>query len=349
MVCPSPSCMRKQVDELFKHMWHYFDTAVVDDVLTPLLTEKWSGSKKELIEEILRNLAPLLYLEEIKCVDFVEFAPKDRCYAHWEQHAREQGLEQLLDSKDKLIDSLIAGAQFSCETEGSERLYSMHCPDAGIAMSIFLEKREEKEARQYLANKLFTDYMVDLIADVAAAGEYELPLGSVLGFQGRLLQMSRPVSVADVMFNLQLPVLEGIPTADLINIRRDEAPYFLNFRNALRRATEERLKLNSSDSGLTIAEEIQADIIEPQLEKIRANLAAAERSLVKKTSVGIFLGAVGTTCGLLSGILPAMAIGAGVASALGTTGVAASKYLDDQKEVSLNDMYFLWKATEHAH
>src|SRR5256885_16777712 len=45
IVCPSPSCLRRQVDKLLRHVWHYFDWVVADDVLTPLLTEEREGSK----------------------------------------------------------------------------------------------------------------------------------------------------------------------------------------------------------------------------------------------------------------------------------------------------------------
>src|SRR5579884_4285316 len=39
MVCPSPECMRAQVDKLFRRVWHYFDRIVVRYVFTPALTE----------------------------------------------------------------------------------------------------------------------------------------------------------------------------------------------------------------------------------------------------------------------------------------------------------------------
>jgi len=80
--------------------------------------------------------------------------------------------------------------------------------------------------------------MVDLVADVLAARQWQLPLGSAQAFVGRMLQMSRPASVADVIFQLDLPIIEEIPAADLIAIRRDQSEYFSNFRNALRRAAK---------------------------------------------------------------------------------------------------------------
>ena len=59
------------------------------------------------------------------------------------------------------------------------------------------------------------------------------------------------------------------------------------------------------------------------------------------------MGALATTCGLLAGAPPPVALAAGVTAAVTLVGSAASKYLDDKTEVSLKGMYFLWRAEEH--
>jgi hypothetical protein len=350
MVCPGPSCLRNQVDTLLKHVWHYFDKVVVDDVLTPLLIEDWSGSKKDLIHRILHQLAPLLYLAEIGASDYVEFRPKNRCNAHWMRHAEEQGLTHLIESKDQLIADLISGAVFDRQTkpDGSV-VYSMNCLDAGVGVSVLAEGRPEQELQAWLGEIVFQEYMIDLTADISAARGHGLPLGSVLAFPGRLLQMSRPASVADVVFQLQLPVLEGIPTRDLIAIRQKESEYFENFRTALRRAAQERISLVPSATSAAIADQVKTDIVDPELAKIKTRLAASESSLVRKVGVGLFLGAVATTCGILFPLSPAAALSAGTGTALTATAAAALKHLDTKEEVSLSDMYFLWKAAGHAH
>ena len=347
LACPSPSCIRAQVDVLFKHVWHYFDNVVVNDVLTPLLTEDWHGSNKSLFEAILRQFSPLIYLNEIGGAEFVRFVPKSLCYKHRETHAQEQGLGRVIDAKDGLIASMMRDASFSFLTEDETKFVLMHLGE--VAVEAKVGNRSAQIAKMDLASEVFNDHLVELTSDVAAAHQYDLPLGLVQSISGQMLQMSRPTSVADVVFQLELPVLDGISTIDLIRIRREQSEYFSSFRNALTRAARDRLNLHPADSSDVAAEQIRTDVIEPELEKIRQRLASAERSLAKKTSIGLLLGALTTTCGLLFGAPTPLAGSAGVAAVVGITGTAASKHIDEVREVSLNDMYFLWKAIGHSH
>jgi len=350
MVCPGPSCMRNQVDTVLKHVWHYFDKVVVDDAVTTLLTGDWDGSKKDLLQSILHQLAPLLYLMEIGASEYVVFRPKGRCTAHWAQHAEEQGLKHLIESKEGLIADLVSEADFyrSTEVDGSVA-YCMQLQDPEMIVRLPAGNRSDQELQARLGEEVFAEYMVDLTADVTAARECAIPLGSVLSFPGRLLQMSRPASVEDVLFHLQLPVLEGVHTRDLIDIRKRESEYFENFRTALRKAARERISLNPGAGPTTVADEIRADLVEPELARIKARLAASEGSLAKKAGVGLFLGTVATTCGVLYGLAPETAMSAGTGAAITATAVAALKHLDTKEDVSLSDMYFLWKADRHAH
>jgi len=349
MVCPSPLCLRRQVDRLLKHVWHYFDTVIADDVLTPLLADEWHGSRRELANEVLPQLAPLLYLNEIGATHLVDFRPKNRCAEHWEENTRLEGLSALLDTKDELIQRLIQGARFSCQQLNGQSFYKMEFIDAEVETRIPVGKMNEPQAKLYLASEAFAEYMVDLVADVSVAREYDLPLGSAQAFPAQMLRLSRPASVGDVIFQLELPVLEGLTPAELIAIRQTHVEYFENFRNALRRAARERLKLESNRSSMQIADEIRTDIVEPELAKIRTTLASAEQLIAKKTAVSIFLGVLATTCGILSGLPPAVAVSAGAAATLSGVGPAAARHLDVQNELSLSDMYFLWKAVGHSH
>jgi len=147
----------------------------------------------------------------------------------------------------------------------------------------------ETTVKFHLANIVYTETMAHLAADVLAAHRLGLPLGAVRGVAGRMLTESRPVSVADVIFHLSLPVLEGIPAAELMKFREDHTDEFASFRRGLTRAAQERIKVTPTKAVATIAREIQSDFIEPELSKIRVALAATEKSLKKKATVGMFL------------------------------------------------------------
>src|SRR5712671_3384232 len=59
--CSAPSCRERQVDELFRKAWHYFDCIVVDDAVSHQVTEHW----KDVVtnpQRILEEIEVLLYL-----------------------------------------------------------------------------------------------------------------------------------------------------------------------------------------------------------------------------------------------------------------------------------------------
>jgi hypothetical protein len=352
MICSAPECMRRQVDTLLKRVWHYFDTIVVDDALTPLLSGEWGGTKKELIETITCHLEPLIYLKQIGAVDLIRLSPKN-CCQHWKEPARAEGLTNVLDAKKDIVEYLVRTATFECRDDdsGIPHLWMQH-PDLPSTAAFPIGRRSEKALRRELATTVYQHTVGYLAADVRAGRMHKLPIGSVIPLEGKFLQMSGPPSVQDVLFRLELPILEQVPIKDLIEIRNGESEAFTAFRNALREAATERVKLATAETASVIAEQIRLDVIQPSLDNIRLHLAKAQGSLAKKIGVGIFLGALATGCGLLLGpvgLVPALAISAGIGTTVTATGTAAAKYLDETTDLSLEAMYFLWKATEHAH
>jgi hypothetical protein len=160
--------------------------------------------------------------------------------------------------------------------------------------------------------------------------------------------MATTPSVADVAMRVRLPVLEGLSPDVLICIRSDEHQYFDRFKTQLRLAIQERLKAADSDDPEKVAKEIQRDLIQPELNAIQQRLNAAERVVAKKGGLGIFMGALATSCGLLAGAAPPVALLAGVTAAVAITGNAASKYVEEKPEAGLSGMYFAWRAEKHV-
>src|SRR5205085_4392428 len=148
-------------------------------------------------------------------------------------------------------------------------------------------------------------------------------------------------------FHIELPVLQGVPIEALIKFRRDEHESFQRFQNSLRLAINERQKLTPSVRADDIAEQIRLDVIEPELINIRDKLRAAERALAKKSAVGIFMGVLATTCGILAGVIPPASIAAGVGTMITASISAATKHIEENQQISLSNMYFLWKAVKH--
>jgi hypothetical protein len=87
-------------------------------------------------------------------------------------------------------------------------------------------------------------------------------------------------------------------------------------------------------------------VIDAALNEIKRRLDAARETLVKKAGVSIGVGALATTCGLLTAN-PLM-ITAGVGPAIWSSVGAVHKYIEERRDVSMSDMYFLWKAQQHA-
>ena len=351
-VCPSPTCMRGQVDELFKRVWHYFDSIVVNDVFTPILLSKPQWPRDALMNKLLSLMAPLLYLREIAAEDLVEFVPKVYC-RNWEKHAAQEGLHGALKSRKALTQHLIKTSRFYIDDKSqNEPHFWMQNPEIGTTIGIPLQAsrgRTEKELRETVISLSIKEHFVELTADLACAHQLKLPIGSVIPIQGWMMAASSAPSVADVVLRLDLPVLDGIPTKQLIEFRRQEQDSFIQFRSSLTTAITEHLRSGTPGSADSIANEIRNDVIEPALSKIRRRLTASETLLAKKAGVGLFLGALATTCGLLCGVPSPVSVSAGVGATLATTGAAADKHLEERQQISLNDMYFLWKATRHFH
>jgi hypothetical protein len=191
-------------------------------------------------------------------------------------------------------------------------------------------------------------YIAHLTSDIATAHKTELPLGATIWLHSKLLKKSsEQITPADIAFDLSLPILQGVPIETLIKIRRDEHESFQRFRDALRFAVKEQLKINESGHTRELSEQLRKDTIEPELRRIRDRLLAVEKTLTNKTAVGVFLGALITTCGILAGVPGSTSVAAGIGTMVTVEAGAANKYLEEKEQISLSDMYFLWQAVKH--
>jgi hypothetical protein len=354
--CNAASCRRRQADDLFHRVWFYFDKIVVADAVAHEITCHWTEPSDRFIKWLLSHIGTLLYLRDLGAEHLVEFHEKPiPCEEHWRRHAEEAGLTQLLRAADEIIPALVSEGAWTFNPRGDGSVdFLLNHPslehtqwgslDSPNASSMDLGKIKIDAAESVVRT-----FVAHLTSDAVAAQTAGVPLGSTLYMHRRLLRQSGTGPAGNVAFDLQLPVLDNLPTALLIKIRYDESENFRRFQFRLRQAIEEKQKIDGTSEPEKVARQIREDLIEPELQRLRDRLMASERVLNKKTAVGIALGALATTCGIVSGIAPPVALGAGVGTTLAMTGAAASKHIEEVRDISLEDMYFLWQAIKHVH
>jgi hypothetical protein len=353
--CDHPDCRRRQIETLFSRVWHYFDRIVVEDAVTHEVSAHWEEGPSQVAEWVLSHVSVLLVLRELGADRLVEFREKPpACEVHLRQHALEAGLAGVLDSLEVLTDALQAESTFAVtpHANGSVSVRIDHPAfehtqwrtlDASVTRNL-----PSREVQRLALTAVIKTFVAHLTADVSAAQRYHLPLGAVVGLHRRLLERSDTPGVADVAFSLSLPVVEGIPVRTLLAIREQEQEHFAKFQQALRKAITEMLKIAGSEKADVLAGEIQRDLIDASINQIRGRLAASQRALTKKAGLGIFLGGLATTCGLLCGAQAPMAISTGVATAIAVTSSAATSHVDQTREIEQSEMYFAWRAIQHA-
>lgn len=355
--CPHPDCRINEAESLFRRAWHYFDRIVLDDHFALCAEDEETWNNRPFVRKLLLDdVKVLLHLRELDAEDLVCFRVKELpCEKHWKMHAEQVGFTDTAELVRDLAIKIASEAEIlwvDLPRSGriGYRLYHELLDRPQWGSIPIGNHADERRLRRKAAREQVIFYMSHLTADIATARQFQAPLGSTISFYRHVLQTPQHTSAADVAFHLELPVLEGISAKNLIALRKVEADHFNIFRSNLIKAIGERLRLEPHADAHTMAEEIRKEMIEPALAKIRTRLAASESSLKRKTAVSLFLGAVNTTCGLLvGGPVGTATIAAGLSAAGGFTANATFKHLDEQREVELDDMYFLWKLQKHRH
>ncbi len=211
---------------------------------------------------------------------------------------------------------------------------------------------DEARIRQTISTAVVQKYLAEISADALAARRTQTALGSTIPFYKRLLATPRAAEVDAVAFNLALPVSPDISIEELVRLREAEKPSFERFQAALRNAISERIKTASSSSAAVLAREIQREVIDPELRRIRDLLAASREQTTKSAATGLGLGAAAVTVGLLTPLSAnpigtGLAVGGAVVIGLSSVRKAIDDHLTVRKDVSLSDMYFLWQAHQH--
>lgn len=359
--CDSAKCRKRQIDILFRHAWHYYDSVLIPDASAELLTgEHRVRSKSHLRERLLSQIEVVLHLREMNATGLV----------HFYRNA------DLLDAgRNSLPIHLAQTIVGGCRDEAWEtvearlhdpKLYQIHkrrdggcgvlCHDPGgeVGTTITFSREviadhDEAWIIASAAHDMLHFHIAALERDVRASRHFNAPLATtVWSHASALSAQNGGPSTSNVLFELQFPTLSQVPVAELLRLRAQEADSFIAFRSALAQAARTMLTERDSDNPKAIADAIRLDIVEPELARLNLKFKGAQRAMRRKTAFTIALTTVATACGLIvdgaTGAFGGAGLGLVTSGALAT----ASKFCDTKAEIEGSDMFFLWKALGHA-
>ena len=352
--CHATSCIRAQIDRLFRRAWHYFQTIVARDAIAEDLVLHQNCPDEDLRERLPPHFEAVLMVRELGAEGLVEFLPRvPACYEHWRQHAAEAGIGDIADNEDEIVDRLLRETDIVLEREGDVVCCILNNPDFSHTQWVDFKQREfQGETEQGIKHKALQQvvrtFLVNLTADVNAAKKYSGAFGSTIPMFQKLLA-NRGEKVSDVAFELELPVLNGLSTAQLLEVRSEYEDTFTRFRKRLGTFLEECIR-----QGITGAADIQAklkaDLVDGELEELKVSLKNAEASLKLKSAYALTLGSlvaiIGTTTGIVT---PPVAFSLATTVSATSLSPGVSRYVDDMVKIKSDDLYFLLQAEGHHH
>jgi hypothetical protein len=181
--------------------------------------------------------------------------------------------------------------------------------------------------------------------DIVAAQQLGGSLGSTIwSHQWVLSKVAKETDVGEIFFRMEFPSLQNVPVEDLISIRLEHRDSFQACRTALRKAVHELSTSTNTDRD-ELSDEVVRDVVAPEIARLNNKLDAARKVLGKKSAVALTIAGVSTWCGVHFGLGMAASLGAGALAAFGT-GLkdAAFKYAEENRDLEISDMSFLWKA-----
>jgi hypothetical protein len=346
--CLDVACQKEKVDRLFNHVWHYFDRIVVEAICSHCVAQDWSDNE-EFYHRLLDHIRILLYVRNRSAEDLLLFVEKPSpCIEHWQDHAEEVGLHGITQFAHERMALLDREAQLELQLadEGHYFFGLIHSSLETVSVGLISKTEDVETWKKNKVTELVLAEVASLVSDIQASQALQSPLGAALPVYDQMLRKTAaPPTEAAVAFHLRLPVLQGIDPEVLLRVRHDEQPSFQTFRDSLRLAIRERVKTVGSVGAEVIAREIESDVIQPALHDIERRLEEAKKVLARKSGLSLGVGALVTTCGLL--MANPILLAAGISSTASLIPVG-HKYIEEQRDIALSDMYFLWQAQQHA-
>jgi hypothetical protein len=361
--CTHHECLIRQVNTLLRSVWHYFDRIVIVGPSASWIDSMWDSDEDLLtVLPILDSyIQLLLYLRNIGAENLLIFTEKpDRwCEVHGEPLFRQIGVEssEALEAYLNQLSEQIAKdsvVEIEDAAKVKERLghsfVSVYHPDyfdKPFTNLIRVRPDSQLPDKRTIIERTVREHVGHLLSDIDLSQRWQAPLGSTMKFHERLLRDRSPrPTESEVALHLKPPFLQEADLETLIRIREDERAHFEAFRSSIRLAIRERLLASSGSDPQLIAKELEQDLIAPALTQIERKLSAARSVLAKKTGTSVGVGFVAATCGLLTG--NPLLVTAGVGAAM-TTLAAVNKYFEEQRDIALSDMYFVWRGRTYEY
>ncbi len=231
--CYHPKCQLAQVNELFRRVLHYFDQVIIAGPQAHEYARNLGSGNRWFLETVIPSqIEVLLALRELGVIQLVRFVEKDpACTVHYRQHAREAGVLDLLEGSDAVIQDLAtSGALRELRRRRNHWYYTFDSPLLEHTSWGVVDSRKRPDIR-HVAGDVLLEYMSHLTSDVITAKRLNVSLGVSIPLHRMILERAgvRPTE-ENVLFELRLPALEGIPFADLVELRENESVYFEAFR-----------------------------------------------------------------------------------------------------------------------
>jgi len=347
--CNHSDCRRAQVDRLFRRAWHYFQTIVARDAIAEDLIVHKNCPEEELRERLLPHFETVLMVREYGADALVEFLPRvPACFEHWHQHAREAGIQDIAEGETEIVDQLLRETSISLQCESDRVLCTMNNPDFSHTQWEYLPQNEikgktELQVKRKALGRVARKFLVHLTADVNAARKYGGAFGSTIPMFQKLLA-SRGEKVSKIAFEIELPALDGLSTAQIIEVRLEYEDTFARFRKRIGSFFEECIR-----QGITgpaeVRARLKADLIDGELEELKSSLERAEQSFRRKSTYALSLGSLVAIIGVTTGIItPPIAYGLAATVTATSLSPGVSRYVDDVATIKSDNLYFLLQA-----
>lgn len=351
--CAHRDCLKRQLDTLFSHVWHYFDKIAVVGADAHTFLEMVELTPPQGRIYIAGIAGAIFHARASGAEDYLVYVEKPpACAVHWEEYRNFTDLHLPRREFLAMGAHLLRRGKFGSQVNDGRQLVTFQNKDLvnGIESEDLarLEKgrKRDEAVETTLLRRLIQRYELAAASDLYAAEDLDLPIGTGVPLQAKMLSALRPTATeSEIAFQLELPVFTGLSLRELLAIRESEGDAFEAFRLGLAQAMRSRLKEDGSRDPIKIAADIEDELLAPAIVEINRRLAGVEKTLFGKHAIHGGVIGLATMCGLLGAAPAATALTLG---ALASMTRAELKAVEEKTEVEASNMYFLWKVDHEA-